>query len=193
MVGFKPFMKPLDRQRIKWDMETAILLANVIELEAGGDEAGYIFDCLQRVREMKEHGKVPANLNSQVESRIRVDPNWSRGEKTILAYITQLEAPTPQATDAAECAQKVRAMYVHHGLGVSDKDIATIIQAYADSQVATAQEEVKRLREALRKAEQLISSCVLESNMGEDASYVLAHLRDYKPQWAALNPTESVG
>lgn len=64
---FKPFMSPLERQRIKWDMEKAILLASVMEIEADGEEAGYIFDCLQRVREMKENGNVPDNLESQVE------------------------------------------------------------------------------------------------------------------------------
>lgn len=59
----KLFYKPLERQRIKWDMGKALMLAEIMEIQADGEEAGYIFDCLQRVREMEK----PYNLDSRVE------------------------------------------------------------------------------------------------------------------------------
>lgn len=116
------------------------------------------------------------------------------------------EAPTPQVTDAAECAEYISAICITHSrdakqgcrVGLDIPEAAATIQVYADSQVDKAREEVKRLREALERIEGWANKSINDANVFKP---------DDRPQLAvcsliaqeagairaALNPTESVG
>jgi len=166
-------------------------MTNKLRIERSAEKLARFF------HDTYEHHAKAEGWNTQQDCKVEFDslPETNRRTmiKTCMDVLDALEASTPQATDAAECAQLINAKawevegpLGHHVFSV-DKAKA-IIQAFADAQVAKALANLKHKKSAAAQVEDLEWNMkMIEDNGGNIPDYMYTMLEEAQKALTEVN------